>query len=115
MVAHILQIAYYTTLRETRARMLQAAGYRVTSVVGNDEAMRLDKAAIASVDLVVIGFCALQTVRTTMVQWLKARYPNIVVVVLQFHNWEKFPEADAATLSDDPTVWLATIATLLKA
>jgi DNA-binding NtrC family response regulator len=115
MAANILQIAYYLTLRETRAQMLQAAGYRVTSVLGNDEAMRLDKTVIASSDLVVIGFSALHSIRTVMVQWLKARYPDTAVVVLQFHSWEKFPEADAVALSEDPAAWLATIATLLKA
>ena len=38
MAAHILQVAYYDTLQEVRAKMLEAAGYQVTSVLGNDKA-----------------------------------------------------------------------------
>ena len=49
-----------------------------------------------------------------MVHWFKAHYPKIPVVVLQFYGWEKFPEADVATLSEDPTIWLAEIASILK-
>ena len=45
--AHILQVAYYDTLRELRVKMLEAAGYQVTSVSGNDNAMGLDGAVIA--------------------------------------------------------------------
>jgi hypothetical protein len=41
MAARILQVAYYDTLQEVRAKMLEAAGYQVTSVLGNDKAMGL--------------------------------------------------------------------------
>ena len=55
MAAHILQVAYYDTLQEIRAKMLEAAGYQVTSVLGNDNAMGLNGAVIATADLVVVG------------------------------------------------------------
>src|SRR6266446_6490001 len=58
MAAHILQVAYYDTLRELRVKMLEAAGYQVTSVSGNDNAMGLDGAVIAGVNLIVVGFSA---------------------------------------------------------
>jgi hypothetical protein len=115
MVAHILQIAYYTTLRDIRTHMLQAASYRVTSVLGNDEAMLLNGELIAAADLVVVGFSAEHSVRAAMVHWFKVHYAKIPVVALQFYEWEKFPEADVATLSEDPKVWLAAVAGLLKA
>ncbi len=89
MAAHILQVAYYDTLRELRVKMLEAAGYQVTSVSGNDNAMGLDG-----------GF--------------KTHYPKIPVVVLQFSSWEKFPEADVSTFSEDPTIWLTEVASILK-
>jgi len=114
MSAHILQVAYYDTLREIRAKMLEAAGYQVTSVSGNDNAMGLNKAVIATADLVMVGFSAPHPVRDAMVRWFKAHHPKIPVVVLQFYGWEKFPEADVAMLSEDPTIWLAEIASILK-
>ncbi len=86
--AHILQVAYYDTLRELRVKMLEAAGYQVTSVSGNDNA--------------------------AMVLWFKTHYPKIPVVVLQFSSWEKFPEADVSTFSEDPTIWLTEVAGILK-
>src|SRR5438445_2608745 len=63
MAAHILQVAYYDTLQEIRAKMLEAAGYQVTSVLGNDNAMWLNGAVIATADLVVVGFSTPHSVR----------------------------------------------------
>src|SRR5690348_17819573 len=104
MAAHILQVAYYDTLQEVRAKMLEAAGYEVTSVLGNDKAMGLNRAVIAATDLVMVGFSTQHSVRAAMVQWFKAHYPKIPVVALQFYGWEKFPEADVATSSEDPAI-----------
>lgn len=114
MAAQILQVAYYETLLEIRAKMLQAAGYQVTSVLGNKNAFGLDKAVIETADLILIGFSAEHSIREAMVRWLKTHYPKIPVVVLQFHSWEQFPEADVVTLSEDPTVWLTAIASVLR-
>jgi len=49
-----------------------------------------------------------------MIRWFKQFYPNIPVVALQFHSAESFPEADGGTVSDDPEVWLAAVASTLK-
>jgi DNA-binding NtrC family response regulator len=114
MPAHILQVAYYPTLQETRTELLKTAGYRVTSVLGNDEAMGLNGAVIAAADLVVVGFSAAHSVRAAMVHWFKAHHPSLPVIVLQFYRWEKFPEADVATLSEDPATWLAEVANTLR-
>ena len=66
MAAHILQVAYYPNLQETRALMLKSAGYEVTSVLGNDQARGLDQALIAAADLIVVGFSAPYSVRTAL-------------------------------------------------
>src|SRR5205814_8281203 len=100
--------------RDLRHHVLLKAGYRVTSVLGNDEAMRLHANVIAAADLVVVGFCASHSLRVTMVHWLKMHQPSVPVLVLQFHSWESFPEADAATLSEDPAVWLTEVTRILK-
>lgn len=96
-------------------RMLREAGYRVTSVLGNDEARKLSDEVIASADLVVLGFSAPYSVRGSMVHWLKAHHTDVAVLVLQSNSWEKFPEADAVSLCEDPTVWLAAVASILRA
>jgi hypothetical protein len=114
MMSHILQVAYYPSLLEIRTRLLESSGYQVTSVLGNDNAITLDAAAIAAFDLVVVGFSAPHSVRLAMVRWFKAHYPKIPVIVLQFHGWEKFPEADVVTLSEEPNVWLAAVANTIK-
>jgi hypothetical protein len=62
MAPHILQVAYYPTLRDIRARMLRAAGYQVTSVSGNQEAKVLDNATLATVNrcsgVFIRAFCS---------------------------------------------------------
>ena|SRR5438477_6519429 len=114
MAAHILQVAYYSSLGETRAQMLEAAGYQVTSVSGNDGAIGLTGAVIAAASLVLVGFSAPHSVRAAIVHWFKAHYPKIPVIALQYYEWEKFPEADVATLSEDPMIWLAKVAGIVK-
>ncbi len=99
---------------EIRTKLLESGGYQVTSVLGNDEAIALDAAAIGTVDLIVVGFSAAHPARSAMVRWFKAHHPKIPVVVLQFYIWENFPEADVATLSEDPKVWLAAVANTIK-
>ena len=114
VVAKILQVAYYRGPLVTRARMLDSRGHHVTSVLGNDEAFGLDAAVIAAADSIVIGFSAPHPVRAAMIHWFKQFYPNIPVVALQFDSGESFPEADGGTVSDDPEVWLAAVASTLK-
>jgi DNA-binding NtrC family response regulator len=115
MPAHILQVAYYPSLRDIRAQMLRAAGYEVTSVLGNDEAMALSPSLIAATDLVVVGFSNSPSIRAAIVQWFKVRHPIIPVVVLKFYEWEKFPEADGVCLCEDPRNLLAAVGNILKA
>jgi CheY-like chemotaxis protein len=111
VISHILQVAYYPSLLRTRTLMLETAGYRVTSTLGNSEAMELDASEIAKIDLVVVGFSASHSIRTEMVRWFKANYPKIPVVALQADAWEQFPDADVKTMADDPKVWIAAVTT----
>src|SRR5438874_13551039 len=75
--AHILQVAYYDTLRELRVKMLEAAGYQVTSVSGNDNAIGLDGAAIAGANLIVVGFSAEHSGRLPRLVGSKCTTPKI--------------------------------------
>lgn len=113
-MANILQVAYYRGPLLTRARMLESRGHHVTSVLGNDEVFGMDAAVIAAAESIVVGFCAPHPVRAAMIHWFKQHYPNTPVVVLRSHSAESFPEADGGTVSDDPEVWLAAVASTLK-
>ena len=84
-MANILQVAYYRGPLVTRARMLESRGHHVTSVLGNDEAFRLDAAVIAAAESIVIGFSAPYPVRVRGLNfdhsidhtaWLKAKFPS---------------------------------------
>ncbi len=113
-MANILQVAYYRGPLVTRARMLESLGHHVTSVLGNDVAFGLDAAVIAAADSIVIGFSAPHAVRAAMIHWFKRLHPNIPVVALRFNSAETFSEADGGTVSDDPEVWLAAVASTLE-
>jgi CheY-like chemotaxis protein len=114
MAAHILHVAYYPTLQATQALVLKSAGYEVTSVLGNDNARALDAAVIGAADLIVVGFCAPHSVRAELVLWFKTQYPKLPIVALRSSSWEEFPEADASTFAESPTIWLEKIASILK-
>src|SRR5438094_9207747 len=100
--AHILQVAYYDTLRELRVKMLEAAGYQVTSVSGNDNAMGLDGAVIAGANLIVVGFSAEHSVRAAMVLRFKTRYPKLPVLLWQLTSRLPYPAADVVPFPADP-------------
>ena len=114
MRPHVLQVAYDQGLLQTRALMLQRSGYNVTSVLGNAKAIATPPAVLSSVKLIIIGFSESHTIRSGALHWFKQNHPEIPVIVLKFDGYEKFPEADAVTLSEDPSVWLQAVATWLK-
>ena len=110
--AHILQIAYYQSLLEARRMMLENHGYDVTCAFGNDQAKVL--VSSKTFDVIVVGFSAKYSLRSQMVRWLKQFAPRTPIIVLLANEDERFPEADCATLSEDPAVWLATVAGCLR-
>lgn len=110
MSVRILQVAYDQGLLETRALMLKAKGYEVTSVRGNQQAMLLTSDSLAKFDAALIGFSSTFMVRSAMLAWFKSKLPQLPVIVLQFHTFEKFPQADCCSLSEDPSIWLDAVA-----
>jgi CheY-like chemotaxis protein len=107
MKLSVLQIAYYPTLLETRQELLQRDGYTVTSALGNEQGMAL--AGMGVFDVIVVGFSTSHPERTAIVRWLKQHMPSVPVVALLANSGERFPEADFATLSEDPREWLAAV------
>jgi DNA-binding NtrC family response regulator len=115
MSVHILQVAYDQGLLETRALMLKSRGYEVTSVRGNQQAMMLTPEKLAQFDAVLIGFSSTFIARSAILEWFKLKSPQLPVVVLQFHTFEKFPQADCCSLSEEPSAWLDAVADCLAA
>ncbi len=107
MAVTILQVAYDPAVLECRRDMLEDRGYFVTSALGNPQAMEIIERA--SFDLIVVGFSAPLTLRSDVVRWLKQHAPRTPVVALLSHEFEAFPNADCATMSEDPAVWLASV------
>jgi len=103
----ILQIAYYSSLLETRRLMLEGDGYAVTSALGNDQGMAL--ASAGRFDAIVVGCSASLPIRTSMVRWLKQHVPDTPVVALLARDSEPFPDADVATSAGNPLTWLAAV------
>ena len=112
-MALILQIAYYPGLLQARQIMLEQAGHKVISALGNDQGMAL--ATTHSFSLVLVGFSAPESVRRTMIRWLKQHLPQTQVVALLANESECLPDADCETLSENPGVWLNAVAELARA
>jgi two-component sensor histidine kinase len=103
----VLQICYQSPVLQARQMLLESDGYAVTSALENKEGTRLAVSGIY--DVILVGFSADYSVRNQMVRWLKEHVPSTPVVVLLAHESEKFPEADCATMSEDPLVWLSAV------
>lgn len=112
MATSILQIAYDPALLQLRQMMLEKNGYYVVSELGNKDAIA--RARSGSFDLILIGFSTSFQIRQEAIRLLKQTCPNVPIVVLQAHSYEKFPDADFATLSESPETWLAAVANCLK-
>ncbi len=110
---HIFHISYYDSLLRTRQALLERDGYSVSSVLGNEQAKSIAPELLPQMDAVVLGFSGDYTQRATILHWLKEHYPSVPIVALQANGAERFPEADYATLAEDPEVWLATVARCL--
>lgn len=112
MAASILQIAYDPALLQLRKIMLEKKGYKVVSGLGNQDGIA--RARSGQFDVIVIGFSASLRLRQEAIRLLRQTCPNVPIVVLQAHSYEKFPDADFATLSEDPESWLEAVANCLK-
>ena|SRR5690242_5545132 len=110
MSVRILHVAYDRGLLETRDLMLKARGYAVTSALGNQQAMAFSADDLTRFDAAVIGFSSTHATRSAMLHWFKSKRPELSVVVLQSHQFEKFPQADCVNTPEDPAVWLAGVA-----
>lgn len=101
----IFQIAYDEQLMATRAEVLKAHGFAVTSVVGNDAA----KAALAAprdYSLFMLGHSAKPKDRKEMADWLKEKYPKVPILALNPPYQKQLEPADFNVVLNGPEEWL---------
>jgi PAS domain S-box-containing protein len=105
----IVQIAYDSALALTREEQLKISGFKVISMLGNDEARRvLDKTHRHH--LFIVGHAAPIETREEMVRWVKANFPDAKILALNPAEDTDLTEADYNFLVTDSAAWLAVIA-----
>jgi hypothetical protein len=107
-IKRVFQIAYDERLLVTRAGVLRAQGYEVSSVVGN-EAAKTVLGSGQDFDLFIVGHAAPQEARIAMVAWLKARYPKTNILALNPPECERLAGADYNARQNGYDVWLPTV------
>lgn len=104
----ILQITYALESALAMEEMLQLWGYRVSTVVGNEEA----QAKLASkplFDLFIVGHAAPEQTRNEMVAWLRERYPKVKILALN-PSQQSVRGADYNVQLSGPESWLPVVA-----
>jgi hypothetical protein len=104
----IFQIAYTDQQRLARAKLLRSLGYAVMSVVGNDAAKILlttFRQENHGIGLFIVGNGGSVQTRKEIVDWLKANYPLVRILVLNPPN-ETVPDADYNVEQNGPEEWI---------
>ena len=110
----VFHIAYYDGLLRTRTAVLEQAGYKVTSVLGNEQAQAATDTLLSGSDAALIGFSGPYQQRAAMLRWLKQQHPRLPVMVLQARAFEQFETADQVALAEPPQTWLAALNVCVK-
>ena len=101
----IFQVAYDEALVATRAALLEAHGFRVVSVVGN-EAAKVALASDPDCSLFIIGHAETPRVRKEMADWLKLKYPKVPILALNPPYQQELAPADYNVILNGPEEWL---------
>lgn len=100
----VFQIAYDEELGLRRAELLRSRGFGVISVIGN-KAAKVLLSSIQRYDLFIVGHAAPEETRRELVEWLKAKYPGVKVLVLNPPN-QQVVAADYNVRQNGPENWL---------
>jgi CheY-like chemotaxis protein len=100
----IFQIAYNEELGLRRAKLLEARGYTVMTVVGN-EAAKLLLSSIQDFDLFIVGHAAPEETRAEIVEWLRTTYPGVRILAFNPPN-QQVLGADYNVRLNGPETWL---------
>jgi hypothetical protein len=107
----VLQVAYEGSLLVTRGAILEDRGYRVISVLGNQNAFKVGESVIGQIHVVLVGDCAPLSVRREAIRYFKQRHPALCVLALISSAYAgHLEEADFNSSSDDPEQWVNAVA-----
>jgi hypothetical protein len=110
-VITVLQVAYQGSLLVTRGAILEERGYRVISVLGNQNAFKVGESVIGQIHVVLVGHCAPISIRREAIKYFKERHPALCVLALNSaENGGQLEEADFNSNSDDPEQLLDAVA-----
>ena len=109
----VFQIAYDEHRLVTRAELLRHDGYEVLSAVGN-EAAEIVLSSPQHCDLFIVGDAAPEQTRKEMVDWLKARYPDVKILALNQAEHRQLAGADYNATLSGPTEWLSMVTAALR-
>lgn len=104
----VFQIAYTEALRKARAELLRKRGFGVLSVIGNDAAKTLlitIQLRAEDIAFFIVGHAAPRPEREEIVDWLRLRYPNTKILVLNPPD-QQTAGADYNVLQNGPEIWL---------
>jgi hypothetical protein len=108
----VFQIAYDEHRLVTRAELLRHNGYEVISVVGNESAIAV-LSSPQDCDLFIIGHAAPEQTRKEMVDWLKARYPNVRILALNPPD-HQLAGADYNVILNGLNQWISVVGAAVK-
>ena len=107
-MAQILSFGIDQTFLQERARVLAAAGLKVSSVSQKDEALRLAK--LAPPDVVIFGHRVPESLRTALSRNIKKISPHVRLIYLYLGATHDTEMADAVlALDSQPDQLVATI------
>ena len=108
----ILHVEFDRSLLSTRHALLETAGFEVISCFSGMAAREVSTGSV-HFDLFLVGHAASLAERTDLVIWMRANFPNVVVVALRSRDTDGSPISDA-NVTADPEQLLSTIIDVLK-
>jgi hypothetical protein len=105
----VFQIAYDQHRLVTRAELLRHSGYEVVSVVGNEAAKVVLSTQEQYCNLFIVGHAAPEETRKEMVDWLKAKYPNVRILALNPTDHQLAGADYNAHYFNGPNQWLSIV------
>jgi hypothetical protein len=90
--------------------LLKNRGYEVSSVLGNDEAIRVLDGQ-QNYRLFIVGHNAPRETREEMLRWLKIKFPHTRILALNPPHQPDLPQADYNVILNGPEAWLSIVAT----
>jgi DNA-binding response OmpR family regulator len=107
----ILHVGYDHELTELREGILQRSGYRVVSLLGNDQVR--DSAKEVMADVIVIGSGGQYQERVEITDWLLENVPGTPILAMCAAAQEQYPKGVFPFYGDTARDWLIAVESVL--